>query len=222
MTSIRENLDRLKQTIPTGVKLVVVTKMQPIDSIREVYSAGQRRFGENRVQDLLARQPLLPRDVEWHFIGHLQTNKVRFIAPFVKMIQSTDSLKLLCEIDREAMHNDRVIDCLLQLYIAREETKFGLDLAEARDLLSSEEFRELQHVRITGVMGMATFTPDDALIRQEFRTLKTSFDALSEEFFSGDSGFSEISMGMSGDYRIAVEQGSTMVRIGSAIFKNEE
>ena len=206
----------LIQEIPSHVKLIVVSKMQSLQRIREVYAAGQRRFGENRVQDLIAKQPLLPKDIEWHFIGHLQTNKVKFIAPFVHVIQSIDSLKLLREIDKEALRNNRIIDCMLQLYIATEETKFGLDLTEARNLLSSEEFRALQHVRIIGLMGMATYTPDVALIQKEFRTLKGYFDALSKEYFPDDPGFREISMGMSGDYRIAIEQGSTMVRIGSA------
>jgi len=219
MMNIKENLDALRPEIPSHVKLIVVSKMQALQRIQEVYATGQRRFGENRVQDLIAKQPLLPKDIEWHFIGHLQTNKVKFIAPFVHVIQSIDSPKLLREIDKEALRNDRIIDCMLQLYIATEETKFGLDLTEARNLLSSEDFRALQHVRIIGLMGMATYTPDVALIQKEFRTLKVYFDALSKEYFPNDPGFREISMGMSDDYRIAIEQGSTMVRIGSKIFQ---
>ncbi len=218
MMNIKENLDALRLEIPSHVKLIVVSKMQSLQRIREVYATGQRRFGENRVQDLIAKQPQLPIDIEWHFIGHLQTNKVKFIAPFVHVIQSIDSLKLLREIDKEAFLNNRIIDCMLQLYIATEETKFGLDLAEARNLLASIEFRPLQHVRIIGLMGMATYTPDVALIQKEFRTLKVYFDTLLKEYFINDPGFAEISMGMSGDYRIAIEQGSTMVRIGSKIF----
>jgi PLP dependent protein len=219
MKTISENLDNLRATIPAGVKLVAVSKMQPLERVLEVYAAGQRRFGENRVQDLVAKQPLLPNDIEWHFIGHLQTNKVKFIAPFVHVIQSIDSLKLLCEIDREAARNNRTIDGLLQLYIATEETKFGLDLSEVRAILSSREYKALQHIRITGVMGMATYTPEVALVQNEFGTLKSCFDVLSKEFFAGDPGFQEVSMGMSGDYLTAIAQGSTMVRIGSAIFQ---
>jgi len=219
MMNIKENLDALLPEIPSTVKLIVVSKMQSLQHIQEVYAAGQRRFGENKAQELIAKQPLLPKNIEWHFIGHLQTNKVKFIAPFVHVIQSIDSLKLLREIDKEALRNDRIIDCMLQLYIATEETKFGLDLTEARNLLSSEDFRALQHVRIIGLMGMATYTPDVALIQKEFRTLKVYFDALSKEYFPNDPGFREISMGMSDDYRIAIEQGSTMVRIGSKIFQ---
>lgn len=219
MKTVRENLDILNQEIPSNVKLIVVSKMQSLQSILEVYATGQRRFGENRVQDLIVKQPLLPQDIEWHFIGHLQTNKVKFIVPFIQVIQSVDSLKLLHEIDKEALKNDRIINCMLQLYIAEEETKFGLDFTEARNLLSSEEFRTLHHVRIIGVMGMATYTQDVAMIQKEFRMLKSWFDRLSKEYFPDDPGFSEISMGMSDDYRIAIEQGSTMVRIGSRIFK---
>ena len=219
MMNIKENLETLLSEIPSDVKLIVVSKMQSLQSIREVYAAGQRRFGENRVQDLIAKQPLLPRDIEWHFIGHLQTNKVKFIAPFVHVIQSVDSLKLLYEINKEALRNDRIINCMLQLYIATEETKFGLDFTEARNLLSSEEFRGLHHVQLIGVMGMATYTPEVAVIHKEFRMLKFYFDQISKEFFSDDPGFSELSMGMSGDYRIAIERGSTMVRIGSKIFQ---
>jgi pyridoxal phosphate enzyme (YggS family) len=213
MSTIRDNLDTLRTTIPAGVKLVAVSKMQPLERIQEVYAAGQRRFGENRVQDLVAKQPLLPQDIEWHFIGHLQTNTVKFIAPFV------DSLRLLCEIDREAARIDRIIDGLLQLYIATEETKFGLDISEARALLSSPEYKALHNIHITGVMGMATYTPEVALVEREFGTLKAYFDVLFKEFFTGDDGFREISMGMSGDYLTAIAQGSTMVRIGSAIFE---
>ncbi len=219
MMNIKENLDALRPEIPSNVKLIVVSKMQSLQRIREVYAAGQRRFGENRVQDLIAKQPLLPIDIEWHFIGHLQTNKVKFIAPFVHVIQSIDSLKLLREIDKEALRNNRIIDCMLQIYIATEETKFGLDLTEARNLLASGEFRALHYIRIIGLMGMATYTPDVALIQKEFRTLKVYFDALSKEYFADDPGFTEISTGMSGDYRIAIEEGSTMVRIGSKIFQ---
>ncbi len=217
--NIKVNLDSINAEIPCNVKLIVVSKMQSPERILEVYTAGQRRFGENKVQDLIFKQPLLPKDIEWHFIGHLQTNKVKFIAPFVNVIQSIDSLRLLREIDKEAMRNDRVIDCMLQFYIATEETKFGFEYTEVRNLLSSEEYRTFQHVHVIGVMGMATYTPDVTLIQTEFRILKEYFDALSKEYFRNDPDFREISMGMSSDYRIAINQGSTMVRIGSSIFK---
>jgi pyridoxal phosphate enzyme (YggS family) len=219
MMNIKEHLEALRSEIPSNVKLIVVSKMQSLLSIREVYDAGQRSFGENRVKDLIAKQPLLPQDIEWHFIGHLQTNKVKFIVPFIHVIQSVESLKLLQAINKEAIRIDRIINCMLQLYIATEETKFGLDFTEARNLLSSEEFHALHHVQLIGVMGMATYTPDVALIRKEFRMLKFYFNQLSKEHFPDDPGFSEISMGMSGDYRIAIEEGSTMVRIGSNIFQ---
>jgi pyridoxal phosphate enzyme (YggS family) len=219
MMKIKANLDTINDGIPRGVKLIVVSKMQSPERILEAYSAGQRRFGENKVQDLIIKQPLLPKDIEWHYIGHLQTNKVKFIAPFINVVQSIDSLKLLRELDKEAMRNNRIIDCMLQFYIASEETKFGLDYNEARNLLSSKEFSEMHHMHIIGVMGIATYTTNVTLVEKEFRTLKEYFDTLSKEFFHSDPGFREISMGMSGDYRIAINQGSTMVRIGSAIFK---
>jgi pyridoxal phosphate enzyme (YggS family) len=218
MTTIGENLNALLKEIPSTVRLIVVSKMQPVESIQAVYDTGQRRFGENRVQDLILKKPLLPFDIEWHFIGHLQTNKVKFIAPFVRVIESVDSIKLLTEIDKEASRSNRIIDCLLEIYIATEESKFGLDLAEARGLLSSSEFPRLKNVRITGVMGMATYTDDVARVRKEFRSLKNTFTILSKEFFPENPDFCEISMGMSGDYRVAIEEGSTMVRIGSKIF----
>lgn len=219
MSAIGENLEVLQKEIPSTVKLVVVSKMQPVESILEVYGAGHRRFGENRVQDLIIKQPLLPGDIEWHFIGHLQTNKVKFIATFVAMIESVDSLKLLREIDKEALRNNRIIDCLLEMYIAKEESKYGLDLEEARELLLSDEFAGFRNIRINGVMGMATFTDDTERVRKEFRTLKTYFDILKKEYFRTKPEFCELSMGMSGDYPIAMEEGSTLVRIGSKIFR---
>jgi pyridoxal phosphate enzyme (YggS family) len=219
--NIRENLEELRREIPSRVKLIAVSKMQSLQHILEAYASGQRRFGENKAQDLCSKHPLLPADIEWHFIGHLQTNKVKYIAPFVHVIQSIDSLKLLCEIDKEALRNNRIIECMLQIYIATEETKFGLDFTEAGNLLSSEEFRKMKHVKIIGLMGMATNTPDVARIQTEFKTLKFYFDNLAKKYFPKDPDFREISLGMSGDYRIAIEQGSTMVRIGSAIFSNK-
>jgi len=215
---IGENIRRVSETLPPQVKLVAVSKTKPVDDILQAYQAGQRAFGENKVQELTAKQPLLPADVEWHFIGHLQRNKVKYIAPFVSLIHSVDSLKLLEVIDREAAKNQRTIRCLLQFHIAAETTKFGMSPEEARDLLRSGEFNALNHVQISGVMGMATFTDDREVVRREFRQLKNIFDLLKEEFFSEDTHFREISMGMSDDYLVAVEEGSTLVRIGSTIF----
>ncbi|MCX6244132.1 MAG: YggS family pyridoxal phosphate-dependent enzyme [Bacteroidetes bacterium] len=215
---IKDNLEALYREIPPCVKIVAVSKTHPVERIREAYEAGQRLFGENKVQEMTAKQPLLPDDISWHFIGHLQSNKVKYIAPFVSMIQSVDSLKLLAEIDKEAKRNNRVIDCLLEMFIASEETKFGLDPDEARAILSSPAFSTFKNIRIAGVMGMATFTPDERRVRKEFRLLTHCFYALQSEFFSHDKCFHEISMGMSGDYKIALEEGSTIVRIGTAIF----
>lgn len=201
-----------------NVTLVAVSKTHPPERIREIYRLGQRIFGENRAQEMLEKHAALPVDIEWHLIGHLQTNKVKYIAPFVRMIHSVDSLRLLQEIDRQAAKANRVIDCLLQFYIADEATKFGLDETEARELLSGAEFAAMKNVRICGVMGMATFTDDTAQVRAEFRHLKQIFENLKKAFFAESPHFREISMGMSGDWRIAVEEGSTMVRIGSLIF----
>jgi len=216
--NIRNNINTLQRDIPANVKLVVVSKMQPLQSLQEAYNAGIRRFGENKVQELTIKQPQLPKDIEWHFIGHLQTNKVKFIAPFVNVIHSIDSLKLLVEVDKEAMRNNRTIDCLLELYIASEETKYGLDLEEAKSILSSPEFQSLTNTYIIGVMGMATYTDNEDQIHQEFKTLKGYFDILKKEFLHTPT-FKEISMGMSGDYKIAIEEGSTMVRLGTAVFR---
>ncbi len=211
-------LQKIKTTIPQRVKLIAVSKTKPIEEIMEVYDAGHLVFGENKAQELRQKYELMPKDIEWHFIGHLQTNKVKYITPFVSLIHSIDSLKLLTEVDKSAKKNDRIVDCLLQFHIAEEDTKFGLDLEEAKDLLSSENFIDLKNVRICGVMGMATFTDDEAQVRREFAHLKSIFDVLKGEYFSDSSHFKEISMGMTDDYRIAMEEGSTMVRIGSAIF----
>jgi PLP dependent protein len=213
------NLVRIKNDIPSGVRLVVVSKTVPAETIREVYDTGHRIFGENRAQALIDKQPLLPVDIEWHFIGHLQTNKVKFIVPFISMIHSVDSLKLLKEIDKEAAKHGRVIQCLLQFHIATEETKYGLDLVEAREILDNPELAALKNVRISGVMGMATYSDDENLVRSEFRNLRSIFATLKAEYFHNDPNFKEISMGMSGDYKIAIEEGSTIVRIGTAIFE---
>ncbi|MFZ5429957.1 MAG: YggS family pyridoxal phosphate-dependent enzyme [Bacteroidota bacterium] len=216
--TIAENLIRIKNSLPAGVKLAAVSKTHPVEDIMEAYATGHRCFAENKAQELSAKQPLLPSDIEWHFIGHMQTNKVKYIAGFVTLIHSVDSLKLLQVIDKEAFKNNRVIACLLQFHIAEEETKFGLSPDEALEMLHSTAFAGLKNIRIAGVMGMATFTEDTGQVRREFRQLKSIFDRLKREYFAEDPGFCEISMGMSDDYRVAVEEGSTLVRVGSSIF----
>lgn len=208
----------LHELTAKGVTLVAVSKTHPPESILDIYRQGQRIFGENRAQEMRAKYDALPKDIDWHLIGHLQTNKVKLIAPFVRMIHSVDSLKLLQEIDKQAHIAGRVIDCLLQFHIAEEETKFGLDEAEARILLDSPEYQSLHNVRLCGVMGMATFTDDEARVRSEFRHLRGIFQRLKTGYFSEAPHFRDVSMGMSGDWRLAVEEGSTMVRIGSLIF----
>lgn len=215
---IAENIQKIKDALKEGVCLVAVSKTKPDADLLEAYEAGQRVFGENKVQELVQKYESLPKDIEWHFIGHLQTNKVKYIAPFVGLIHGVDSLKLLKTIDKEARKAGRKIACLLQFHIAEEETKFGLDLAEARQILTLDEFTQLEFVDIRGVMGMATYTDDTEQIRREFRQLKSIFNQLKQDFFVGKDSFSEISMGMSGDFIIAVEEGSTMVRVGSSIF----
>jgi pyridoxal phosphate enzyme (YggS family) len=218
MSEIAQNLECIKTQLPIGVELVAVSKTKPIQLLQDAYDAGQRVFGENRVPEMVEKSQALPQDIEWHMIGHLQRNKVKMIAPFVTLIHAVDSLRLLAEIDKEAKKNNRVIRVLLQFHIAQEQTKYGLDIDEARELLRSERYRSLQNIEIAGVMGMATFTDDEVQIRTEFKSLKSKFDTLKSEFFSDQDSFREISMGMSGDYMIAVEEGSTMVRIGSSIF----
>lgn len=217
--SITANITALKDELKnTGVKLIAVSKTKPIESITEAYEAGQRVFGENTVQELVEKYEKLPKDIEWHLIGHLQTNKVKYIAPFISMIHSVDSLKLIQEINKQALKNNRVIDCLIQIYIADEDTKFGLDFAEAIELLRSEEFKALKNIKIRGVMGIATLTENTRMIKDEFYELKTFYTGLKETFFRKDADFTEISMGMSGDYKLAIEQGSTMIRLGSTLF----
>lgn len=198
--------------------LVAVSKTQPPERVMQLYEQGQRVFGENKVQEMAAKHEALPSDILWHFIGHLQTNKVKYIAPFVACIHSVDSLRLLQEIDRQAARCHRVITCLLQFHIAGESTKFGMTLPEAAELLSSPEFKAMQHVKVAGVMGMATFTEDEAQLRREFKQLAAIFRQLKSDFFAGSPDFKELSMGMSGDYPIALEEGSTMVRIGTLLF----
>lgn len=213
---------RIKRQLGKKVCLVAVSKTKTIREIEEAYNVGQRIFGENKVQELTEKARHLSREIEWHFIGHLQTNKVKYIAPFVAMIHSVDSFKLLKTVDREGQKNNRKIRCLLQFHIAEEETKFGFDLPEAVSVLSSPEFSELKYVELCGVMGMATNTGNEVQVRKEFKILKKIFLEIKSEFFGGQDSFSEISMGMSGDYEIAVEEGSTMVRIGSLIFGERE
>lgn len=217
--SIAANLTELKNEVArVNVKLIAVSKTKSEEEIMEAYHAGQRVFGENQVQEMIEKYEHLPKDIEWHLIGHLQTNKVKYIAPFVSLIHSVDSMKLLKEIDKQAAKNNRVIDCLLQIYIADEETKFGLGYDEAIELLRSPEFSALRNVRICGVMGIATNTPYEKQIKDEFYELKTFFNGLKASFFKNDTFFREVSMGMSSDYKIAIEQGSTMIRVGSHIF----
>lgn len=217
--SIAANISAIKKEIGNGgVKLISVSKTKPLESIQEAYDAGQRVFGENMVQELVEKQEKLPEDIEWHLIGHLQTNKVKYIAGFISMIHSVDSLKLLQEINKQALKHNRVIDCLLQLEIADEDTKFGMDLSEAIELLRSEEFAELKNIRICGVMGIATLTDNPKVTAEEFYELKMFFQGLKDTFFRKDPAFKEISMGMSGDYKLAIDKGSTMIRLGSTIF----
>ncbi|GAA4102700.1 YggS family pyridoxal phosphate-dependent enzyme [Mucilaginibacter panaciglaebae] len=217
--SIADNIKHLKtQTVPKKVSLVAVSKTKSAAEIQEAYDAGQRLFGENQVQEMVEKQEQLPKDIQWHQIGHLQTNKVKYIAPFIAMIQSVDSLKLLQEINKQALKNNRVIDCLLQIYIADEETKFGLGFDEAIELLRSEDFAVLKNIRIRGLMGIATNTDKEKQLKDEFNELKVFFDGIKQSFFRKDDNFNVVSMGMSSDYEIAIAQGSTMIRVGSTIF----
>ncbi|MGE5394642.1 MAG: YggS family pyridoxal phosphate-dependent enzyme [Candidatus Saccharibacteria bacterium] len=216
--SIAENIDRIKSTLPAQVTLVAVSKTKPAEDILEAYQHGQKVFGENKVQEMVGKYEILPKDIEWHFIGHLQTNKIKYMASFVHLIHGVDSFKLLKSIDSEARKAGRIISCLLQFHIAEEETKFGLSKEEAFEMLNSEAFQSLTNVAICGVMGMATFTDNEQQIRKEFATLKSYFEILKKEYFAQNPAFKEISMGMSGDYLLAIEEGSTMVRIGSSIF----
>ena len=216
--SIAENIKRITSELGENTRLVAVSKTKPDEDLMEAYNAGQRVFGENKVQELTGKYERLPKDIEWHFIGHLQTNKVKYIAPFVSLIHGVDSLKLLKTINKEAKKKDRVIDCLLQFHIATESTKFGLNMQEAFAILEDEQYRSFGNVRIAGVMGMATYTDDKEQVRKEFRSLKDVFDEVKEKYFADKEYFKEISMGMSGDYKIAIEEGSTLVRIGSSIF----
>ena len=218
MSSIAENIQQIQETLPTNVALIAVSKTKPVEQIAEAYRVRQYAFGENRVTEMAAKYPQLPADIQWHFIGHLQTNKVKLIASFVHLVHSVDSERLLEEINRQGRKNNRVIDCLLQFYIAQEETKSGFTMEEAEDMLQKTGFKQLKNIRLCGVMGMATFTDNTAQIQQEFQMLKHYFDLLKEKYFADQQFFKEISMGMTDDYLQAIAEGSTMVRIGSAIF----
>ena len=214
----KDKINNLLTEIPQNVKLVAVSKTMPVSTIHEFYSAGHKIFGENKVQEIMAKHPELPDDIEWHFIGHLQRNKVKYIIPFVALIHGVDSLKLLQEINKQAEKVSRKIGCLLQFHIATEESKFGFDLKEAQVLLESKEYAELKNININGVMGMATYTDDQKLVRSEFRSLHSIFQELKRSYFNDSVAYKDISMGMSGDYKIAIEEGSTIIRIGSKLF----
>jgi len=217
--SVADNIQHfVEEEIPSHIKLIAVSKTKPVETILDAYNAGYRVFGENKVQELLEKYEELPKDIEWHMIGHLQSNKVKYIAPFVAMIHGVDKFKLLKVINKEGRKNNRKIDCLLQFHIAKEETKFGLDLDEAKEFLVSPEYNDLEHVNVRGVMGMASFTENTDLIRNEFKELVYIFNELKKQYFQNKENFSKISMGMSNDYRIAIEEGANIIRIGSLLF----
>jgi PLP dependent protein len=218
--NIAQNIQKIKSELAgTSARLIAVTKTKPLADLQAAYDGNCKIFGENKVQEMVEKWEVLPKDIEWHLIGHLQSNKVKYMASFVAMIHSVDSFKLLQEIDKQALKNNRVINCLLQIYIAKEETKFGLSEEEAREILDSEEFKAMKNIRIVGVMGMATFTDNQEQIRLEFRGLKAFFENLKAQYSSTENlQLREVSMGMSGDFLIAAEEGSTLVRVGSAIF----
>lgn len=215
--SIETNLLEIKKSIPENVTLVAVSKTKPVSDLQQAYDAGQRIFGENKIQEMTEKSEQLPQDIQWHMIGHVQTNKVKYMAPFVHLIHGVDSLKLLIEIDKQAKKHNRIINCLLQVYIAKEETKFGLSEAELLEIIHSEEFKTLQNIKIVGLMGMASFSNNQETVRSEFTNLKNIFEYV-KPYQLENCSFEILSMGMSGDYKIAIECGSTMVRIGSSIF----
>ncbi|MGN5953564.1 YggS family pyridoxal phosphate-dependent enzyme [Sphingobacterium lactis] len=217
--SIESNITELQKELqPIAVQLVAISKTKPNEDVLEAYQAGQRIFGENQVQELVAKYEALPKDIEWHLVGHLQTNKVKYIAEFISLIHSVDSLKVLMEINKQAKKHNRVIDCLLQVFIADEDTKFGLDHAELIELLRSPEFAEFENIRIRGLMGIATNTENERIVKEEFYELKMLFDGIKVTYFRKQASFDILSMGMSSDYKLAIEQGSNMVRLGSTIF----
>jgi pyridoxal phosphate enzyme (YggS family) len=216
--SIKSNINILKESIPSEVKVVAVSKFHSSEEIMEAYEAGQRIFGENRVQELVQKSEDLPKDIEWHFIGVLQRNKVKQIAPFISLIHSVDSMRLMQEIDKQAAANNRSISCLLQIHIAEEDTKSGFTPNECLQFLSDGVWKEYTHVKLTGIMGMATFTDNSDKVRSEFQKLRQLFDKVKTDYFANDSDFKEISMGMTGDYPVAINEGSTMIRVGTLIF----
>lgn len=215
---IAEQIKRLRSELPEGVNLLVISKYQPIESLQEAYDAGQRMFGENHIQEMAAKAAALPKDIAWHFTGHVQTNKIKYMASFVSLIHAVDSFRLLREINKHAAKHNRVIDCLLQIHIAQEDTKYGLTVQECRELLAHEPWRELENVRIVGLMAMGSNTDDMEQVRGEFRQMKQLFDELKETYFADEPSFCQLSEGMTDDYPIAIEEGSTIVRIGSMIF----
>lgn len=221
MSSIADRLNAIRSTLPSGVRLLAISKYYPAEAVMEAYNAGQRDFGENKAQDLVAKQQVLPQDIRWHFTGHLQSNKIKYIAPFVYMIHSVDSIGLLREIDKHAAKNGRVIPCLLQIHIAREETKFGFTPEECLAMLSAQEWKDMKNIHIRGLMCMASNTDDNHQVASEFATVRALFDNIRDKWFADDKEFDTLSAGMSGDYLIAVEAGSTCVRIGSSIFEED-
>lgn len=221
MSSIADRLNAIRSTLPSGVRLLAISKYYPAEAVMEAYNAGQRDFGENKAQDLVAKQQVLPQDIRWHFTGHLQSNKIKYIAPFVYMIHSVDSLGLLREIDKYGAKNGRVIPCLLQIHIAREETKFGFTPEECLAMLSAQEWKDMKNIHIRGLMCMASNTDDNYQVASEFATVRALFDNIRDKWFADDKEFDTLSAGMSGDYLIAVEAGSTCVRIGSSIFEED-
>lgn len=216
--SIKDNLLKIKQSIPSNVTLIAVSKTKPVKDILQAYQVGQRVFGENKAQEMKEKYAILPKDIQWHMIGHLQENKVKYIVPFVSMIHSVDSLKILLAINKRAVLCNRVIDCLFEMDISHEESKFGLSMEELTTLLSSDEYKQMQNVRICGLMGIGSITNDREQTRKEFHALKNMFSEIKQKFFANSEYFSQISMGMSSDYDLAIQEGSTMVRIGSDIF----
>lgn len=220
--SISQNIVQLKASLPANVTLVAVSKFHPAEALKEAYDAGQRVFGESRAQELTAKQKVLPGDIEWHFIGPLQSNKVKDIAPFIHTIHSIDSLKLLQEVNKQAAKNNRIIRVLLEIHVAQEDTKHGLTPDECRELLQNEHLAKLGNIQICGLMGMATYTDDTALIEQEFHILHELFSELKAIYFKGNDNFAVLSMGMSHDYPVAIHQGSTMIRVGTSIFGERE
>lgn len=216
--SVKDNLLKIRQSIPSNITLIAVSKTKPAEDILEVYQAGQRVFGENKAQEMKEKYALLPKDIQWHMIGHLQENKVKYIVPFVSMIHSVDSLKILLAINKRALLCNRVVDCLFEMDISHEESKFGLSMEELISILSSEEYKQLENIRICGLMGVGSITEDKEQTRKEFRALKEMFLEIKQKFFSNSEHFSQISMGMSSDYDLAIQEGSTMIRIGSNIF----